>query len=424
MGTRMVAYFDTHRAVTISVIFVLAFMVRCALLFQYRHDIVLVGEAPRIAYALISKGQFADPYAIPTGPTAHTTPFFPLLLAGIYKIFGTGYSGQIARCLFVIFGYSTLYSLYPTFATAFGFPFETGLFAGFFAALVPVKRSFEVFRGWEEPWAAIALAYILFLTLKRYSAPRREVKSAIVVGLCWGIALYMSFSLFSILIGLLVVDVWSHRSVAVLRDACITLVATLAVITPWTLRNQYELHGWTLMRSNFGLELRVSNHDGAYPSAELNSAEPAEQSLHPSRNIREAMLVRDMGELNYGHWASHIGFTWIFNHPREFTWLSMQRFFYYWFGPPQHPFELIVTSAYTLLGLAGLGQIRKRVGEIQYRVWCTVLLVYPVLYYFFQFVQRYRVVTEWMLWLSAALFVSVVLERFAPEKAAIAVRAG
>jgi hypothetical protein len=424
MGRRIVAYFAAHTGVTILTIFVLAFLVRFALLIQYRHDIVYIGEAPRIAYALISKGQFADPYAIPTGPTAHTTPFFPLVLAGIYKIFGTGYTGQFARCLFVIFGYSVLYSLYPTFASAFGFPFEAGLFAGFFAALVPVKRSFEVFRGWEEPWAAMALAFVLFLTLKRYNAPRRESKSALWVGVCWGLALYMSFSLFSILIGLLVVDVLSHRSLPVLRDACITLIATLAVITPWTLRNYEQLHGWTLMRSNFGLELRVSNHEHAYPSAELNSAEPAEQSLHPSRNIREAMLVRDMGELNYGHWASHIGFTWIFDHPRDFAWLSMQRFFYFWFGPPQHPFELLVTSSYTILGFAGLGSVRKRVGEIQFRMWCTVLLVYPVLYYFFQFVQRYRVVTEWMIWLSAALFLSVILKRFAPEKAAIPVRAG
>jgi hypothetical protein len=393
------------------VIFLLSFGVRFVLLIHYRHDIVFVGEAPRIAYALISKGQYADPYLIPTGPTAHTTPFFPVLLAGIYKIFGTGFAGQFARCLVIISGYSLFYAFYPTFASAFEFPRAVGLFTGLVAALVPVKRSFEVFRGWDEPWAAMMLALVLFVTLKRSNSPRRELRGAIWLGLCWGATLYFSFSLFSAMVGVLFVDAWSNRTLRVLRDVAITLVASMVVISPWLLRNHRQLHAW-LMRSNFGLELRMSNMEHVLPSAELNTSPSVD--LHPSSNLQEAMLVREMGEVNYGRRELHLAVTWIRGHPWRFTWLSVERFFYFWFGPPQHLFEMTVTTVYTLLGFAGLGFVRKRVGEIQFRLWCTALIIYPLLYYFFQWVQRYRVPIDWMIWLSAGLFVSVMVDKFAP----------
>jgi hypothetical protein len=168
------------------------FAVRFPLLVHYRSEILGIGEEPRIAYALITKGQFADPYVVPTGPTAHSTPFFPILLAGIYKVLGFGFAGQFARCVLIISGYSLLFALYPTFAGWFGFPFESGLIAGFVAALIPVRRSFEVFRGWEEPWAAMALAFLLFLTLKRYTA--RLKRCTVVRDLLGPRSIYQFFS--------------------------------------------------------------------------------------------------------------------------------------------------------------------------------------------------------------------------------------
>jgi len=423
MGRRTIAYLTEHPIIAFLLIFLVSFAIRFMLLIHYRHDIVNVGEAPRIAFALISKGQYADPYAIPTGPTAHTTPFFPMLLAGIYKVFGTGFRGQFVRCLIVILGYSLFYALYPTFASAFGFPRQVGLFTGFIVALLPVKRSFEVFRGWDEPWAAMMLALVLLLTLKHSNSPRRNLGSAIWLGVCWGATLYFSFSTFSAMVGMLFVDLWNNRSFRVLRDVGITFIAAVAVISPWVLRNHRQLHGW-VMRSNFALELRISNNDHVYPSAELNTTMPGVEDLHPSSNLPEAMLVREMGEINYGHREMHIALAWISSHPREFAWLSIQRFFYFWLGPPQHLFEITVTSIYTLLGLAGLGFIRKQLGSLQFRMWCTVLIIYPSLYYFFQAVPRYRVPIDWMIWLSAGLFVCVVVDRFAGEKAAMAVQAG
>lgn len=416
MARRVITYFNTHRAVAFLLIFCLAFAVRFALLVHYRGDIDAVGEEPRIAYALISKGEFADPYILPTGPTAHSTPFFPVLLAGIYKVFGTGFAGQFARGLLIIAGYALLYALYPTFASWFGFPFETGLFAGFIAALLPVRRSSEVFRGWEETWSGIALALLLFFTLRRYQSGRRDATSAFWFGVCWGAALYINFALAAVLVGLLFMEFLRDRNFTVLRNACITLIAAAVAISPWVLRNHRALHGWTLMRSNLGLELKFGNHPGALPSAELIALAPTPEAIHPGRVESEALLVREMGELNYMHRDLHLALGWITNHPGEFAKLSATRFLFFWCGPLNHRFEVTVITTYTLLGLAGITLIRKRVGEIQFRLWGTVFFFYPLIYYCVPFAHRYRVPIDWMIWLPAGLLVYVVLEKKLPAE--------
>jgi hypothetical protein len=73
-------------------IFLLSFAVRTVLLAVWvsNHEDFyrLGGEIRRVAMSLLRTGQFADPYMIPTGPTAHPTPLSPALLALIYHAFG------------------------------------------------------------------------------------------------------------------------------------------------------------------------------------------------------------------------------------------------------------------------------------------------------------------------------------------------
>ena len=64
------------------VIFCLALTVRLLLAaLTYGPGHVYNGEAERIAKSIALKGEFSDPYAIPTGPTAHCGPFYPALLS-------------------------------------------------------------------------------------------------------------------------------------------------------------------------------------------------------------------------------------------------------------------------------------------------------------------------------------------------------
>jgi hypothetical protein len=409
---RIVAYLTLHRVVTILTIFSLSFVIRITILMSVpRAELLSTGEASHIASALVSKGQFADPFAAPTGPTAHLTPFFPVLLAGVERIFGDGYGGAFARCLLVIGIYSLLYSLYPTFARIFGFPASAGVFAGFLAALLPVKRSAEVFRGWEEPYAAIALAVLLALTLKHWKTGNRNLRSVLLLGAAWGLAFYISFALAPIFIGLVVLELFHRRSWAALRESMVLVLAAVIVMSPWLLRNRIELHGWTTMRTGLGQNLRCSNHDGVRASVELINTDPASKRMYALNSVEESRKVKAMGELAYDHYETKLALDWIYHHPGEFVVLSIERFFYFWAGPKEHPFEFAVTTAYTILAGIGLAFLKRRVGVQQFHIWCVVLFTYPVLYYVVQYANRYRVPIDWMTWLSAGLVLSMVLEK-------------
>jgi hypothetical protein len=45
-------------------------------------------ELPAIAVSLATTGRFADPYVLPTGPTAHLPPIPPAVFALAYWLFG------------------------------------------------------------------------------------------------------------------------------------------------------------------------------------------------------------------------------------------------------------------------------------------------------------------------------------------------
>src|SRR6476469_583693 len=54
-------------------------------------------ELERTAISLSRTGIFGNPYAIPTGPTAHVSPGYTIILAGIFHAFGEGKTGEIVK---------------------------------------------------------------------------------------------------------------------------------------------------------------------------------------------------------------------------------------------------------------------------------------------------------------------------------------
>jgi hypothetical protein len=168
------------------------------------------------------------------------------------------------------------------------------------------------------------------------------------------------------------------------------------------------------MRDNLGLEVLYANHEHARPSAELNGADPesVKNFMHPGQSVPEATLIKEMGEVNYNRRDLHLALNWMAAHPRGFIRLSIERFLFFWLGPLNHAFETTVITCYTLLGFLGLGLMRKQFPADQFRLWCTVLVFYPPIYYLVAFAHRYRVPIDWMIWLPAGLVISSILERW------------
>jgi hypothetical protein len=79
-------------------IFIVGLVVRAALIAgSGSYEDLERYEVERTAISLAHHGTLADPYLIPTGPTAHAAPGYPILLAAIFFVFGTGITAEIVK---------------------------------------------------------------------------------------------------------------------------------------------------------------------------------------------------------------------------------------------------------------------------------------------------------------------------------------
>src|ERR1051326_2659516 len=139
-------------------LFLLTLVVRIGLIFglgSYRYPERT--EVVNIAMALAQKGEFADAYGAASGPTAHTTPVYALLLSCIFRIFGTGQAGEIGQEIFSSIIASIICGLLPSVAFALGLSRSTGIWAGLWAALLPVNYWSETKGSLESTLTALAL---------------------------------------------------------------------------------------------------------------------------------------------------------------------------------------------------------------------------------------------------------------------------
>jgi hypothetical protein len=78
-------------------VFAVAFAVRMVLIFAtHSYRDAELSEVVRVATSLAQHGTFADAFGPGTGPTAHVSPAYPILLSLIFRAFGTGASGELA----------------------------------------------------------------------------------------------------------------------------------------------------------------------------------------------------------------------------------------------------------------------------------------------------------------------------------------
>jgi hypothetical protein len=62
-------------------------------------------------------------------------------------------------------------------------------------ALALLKRTAEIYRSFEEPFAALALAGLAVLSYRLWKRREISLRAAVLYGAAWAAALYISFSL-------------------------------------------------------------------------------------------------------------------------------------------------------------------------------------------------------------------------------------
>ena len=376
-------------------------------------------EAGRIARALVTGYGYADPFAnvfvAHTGPTAWLPPAYPLLMAGVFRLFGV-YTALSAWVLLAIncvagawtasitwelgarfaLGYRAAPPTRPNEAGMNGAPsaFDRALrvarWGGWLWALYPAALQYNVRWLWEMSLTTACFAGVLLLAMRmRAEAGGQTVARWVAFGLLWGaIALLNS----TLLLFLPVLGVWlllaEHTSRAML-GAVLAGLLFLGMLAPWTLRNQRVFHQFIPMRGNLGAELYLGNGLGAEGFLM--------ESDHPFQSRPQLLLYRDLGEVRYVRMRGAAASSTIAADPGLFVRNTLKRIDFFWASVPHaqerhEAGEWVRVESFTfisLAGLLGLGfALRRR--RPYAALWAWAFLLLPLPYYAVTVHARFR----------------------------------
>jgi 4-amino-4-deoxy-L-arabinose transferase-like glycosyltransferase len=344
-------------------------------------------EMGRIGRAIVNGRGFADPFGLPTGPTAWEPPLYPYLIAGVFRLTGV-YTNSSALILLTLNSVVSALTCIPIFLIAKKcFSEKVAVWAAWMWAVLPFVMFYSTRWVWETSLAALLLTVIFWLTLQFEES--EGPAPWIAFGLIWGVAALTNTSLLAFLPAS---GLWAwyrraklhKRSFAGVVLASIFFVGTIA---PWLVRNHETFGKFILIRSNFGAELRLGNGPGAEGLWM--------QWLHPSQNVIQMQRYEQLGELDYVAARKREAVDWIRADYPRFVWTSVKRFVYYWGGLPRAGvsalvgFKNSVFLASSVLAFWGLGRaIRKKRPNAWLLFW--LILSYSSVYYFVFPHPRYR----------------------------------
>ena len=387
------------------IIFLLGFSVRVFFLTKIPERHILPHdrwEDTAIATSLLERGQFADPYMIPTGATAHLPPLVPGVLALMWRVFGMGLVGGYAAYLFSITAFSALYALLPWFGGKFGVGREAGVLAGIVGSLIVLPL------GNLEELAGIVLGLLAIAFLRRWTSGLGSFVGSLLLGAACGVAFHLQPVLLPVVLGWMVFELcWSRDRRRWVLSAAMVLGMAVAC-APWGWRNHTVFDEVFFIRGNLGLELRMGNHDDAVGA--LESLGPGHAYRHPRTHPVEARLVQELGEAEYMRRAKVEAVDWIRAHPGRFISLTASRTAQFWLGPFHRPVTALAVTGLTILALLGAWRSLPAMTHPQRAALMIPLIGYPLIYYVVIYMPRYRVPLDWILLLLAGAAVWSWLE--------------
>jgi hypothetical protein len=237
------------------------------------------------------------------------------------------------------------------------------------------------------------MASLLVAFVRRWSGDRARIphRRSLALGAAWGAAFHLQPALLPVLLGCLAFELlWSrHR-----RNVLLVILGAGAVCVPWTWRNYAALGDLFFIRSNFGLELRMGNHEQA--AAAMEVMDVRHEHRHPRTHVEEARLLREVGEAEYMRRAKREALAWIRAHPGTFLRLTASRAAHFWLGPLHRPFEAAQVTASFVLALLGMRRVLPTLSVPQRASVLVPLVAYPLVYYLVAYMVRYTVPLSWL----------------------------
>jgi 4-amino-4-deoxy-L-arabinose transferase-like glycosyltransferase len=354
-------------------------------------------EMGRVARALVEGRGYADPFDGHTGPTTWVPPLYPLLLAGVFRLFGvyTLLSAWVILALNSLFSALTALTTYEIAARCYGR--RVALWSAWIWALYPAALQYAVRWVWEMSLSTWLLTWVLVLALRMRgigegtaAAETRTLRRWVIFGALWGL---VALSNSSLLLFLPASGLWVLRGAQEMRRQVGYVIASAGVfllcVAPWVVRNTLVFHHFIPMRANFGAELYLGNGPGATGFLmEYN---------HPYEAPDQMALYRRMGEVEYAKMRGRAAERFIAAHPGLFVRNTLKRVYFFWVSVP-HPSghswiveagRVLNYSFASLAGLLGLGlALWRRKPAAWLFFWAFLLL--PLVYYFVTVHARFR----------------------------------
>lgn len=378
------------------VFFVVAFLFRLAIAAKigafhglYRTEMEVIG---------LNLAEFGD-YSLYGGPTAHSTPPFPLYLAGIFSVFGSGVLAQAVNTTITCAVSALRCGLVPLFAMDAGFGRKIAVTAGCLSVLYIGSLETEVNGKTDGPFVAMALLLLIWAAMRIWREGSWQTRTPWWFFTFCGFSALLNPSLLSVMAGLLVAGAVACPGGArrrYFRQAALAVAGILIFLLPWAVRNYLALGAPILTRSNFGLEFWLSNGPGRTFDFPNNS-----ERFHPSRNPPEAARIAEVGEVEYNRMRLAEASEWVRNNPREFVAFTARRFAAWWF-PPLPPIVFGPKLVLTLAAFAGLWLMFRRQPLVAW-LFLITWVTYPDIYYLLQWIGRYRCPMDWQIILCASV---------------------
>ena len=339
-------------------------------------------EQGRIARSIAAGEGFSSPLFGRTGPTAWTTPVYPYLLAGVFRLFGT-YATGAAWAMLVINALFSALTCIPVYFIALRVDPRAAVWAAWIWALYPYAIYFSGEYVWGYCLDALMVALVLWCTLEMEH--QTSLRSWVGYGLLWGIAALTNAVILSTFPFVMAWLVW-RRYQARIRwqlPVAATGLALLVIVTPWFVRNYVAFGRFIPFRGTFWMIFWEGN------TGDLSELYP--DWADPSTNDSEMQKYRRLGELGYMEEKRLASLDFVKQHPGLFGWLTVKRIVFTWTGywslsrefREAEPFtipNILFCSITTILALAGLRRA-NRINPEGTMPSVLVLLSYPLVYY-------------------------------------------
>jgi len=355
-------------------------------------EVPFQNEAGNVAAALAQGHGFCCLFREPTGPTAWFSPVYPLLLASVFKLFGTFtlLSFYVAVLLNCVFSSLTCIPLFHAGKRVGGK--ETAAVASWLWAIFPAGVILPFEWIWDTSLSALLAAALLWATLEL--ADSSFSRDFVLYGLLWGFSQLTNPALGALLPFLLGWLLYRHRGNRgeQLRLALLPVAMILLTCLPWTARNYVQFHRLIPLRSNFPYELWSGNNE---------IFDEHSRAVNRITRYEQVRLYARLGETAFLDEKLQKARNFIHTHPALYAQLLGRRIVATWLGSesPWNAFMgtgsqlarfLLFWNALTLLGvIAGLVKLLLR-SRAYFFLLASFPAIFPLTFYIAHTSLRHR----------------------------------